>query len=90
MHLTAVALSKGTWKPIPTMVPTKIERLQISNSLLAHTQGQRLQALTKTSFQGFRDFDLSISMRDSKTYECLILFGGYRATAISTLKSLEY
>ena len=89
MHLTAVALSNGTWKPIPTMVPTKIERLQISNSLLAHAQDQRLQAFTKTSFQGFRDFDFSISAFDSETKECLVSFEGYRATAISTLKSIE-
>jgi len=87
IHLTAVALSNGTWEPIRTMVPTKIQRFWVSNDLLAHTENQRLQVYTHPTFRGYRDAEFTIAAFDTVENECQIAVEGYRGTAISSLES---
>lgn len=87
MQLTAVAFSKGTWEPIETMVPTKIRKLWISNDLIAHKEGQRLQILAEQTFKGFRDTEYMVCAVDNIQNECQILCEGYRGTSISSLES---
>ena len=84
MHLTAVGDSAGTWNPLRTMVPTKIAKLWISNDLLMHKEGQKLQVLTYPKFQGYRDTEFNGIAFDNLAGECQILLEGYRATAITS------
>ncbi len=87
MHLTIVALSKGTWEPIQTMVPTKIKKLWVSNDLLVHSQSEILKLYARTTFRGYRDAEASVYAFDSDSHECRIMVEGYRGTAISSLES---
>ncbi|EDN95526.1 hypothetical protein SS1G_11404 [Sclerotinia sclerotiorum 1980 UF-70] len=86
MHLTAAAESKGTSNPLRTMVPTKIEKLWISNDLLLHAENQTIQIFTHPTFQGYRDTEFSVVAFDNLAHECQIVLEGYRATAITSLE----
>ena len=87
LHLTIVALSKGASEFVPTMVPTRVQKLWISNELLIHTQDQKLRLRASSTFRGYRDAEFAISAYDSTDKQCLILIEGYRGTAISSVES---
>ena len=89
MHLTAIAESDGSWTPIPTLVPSKLEQLWISNDLLSHSPGQRLQAMSRPTFHGYRDYEYSSAAYDTQTNRCQIFQQGYRFTAITELEPLD-
>lgn len=84
-HLTLVALSKGGWEPVPTILPTHLESMWISNRLLARNKDQQLKVYTKPTFQGYRDFDSLVYAFDSIDKEYQISLEGYRGTAVSIL-----
>ena len=86
-HLTIAALSKGGRKPVPTMVPTQIDSLWISNNLLAHTDKQELKVYAKSTFQGYRETEFSVWAFDMTNNECQIRLEGYRGTAVSSIES---
>lgn len=89
MHLAAIAESDGSWTPIPTLVPSKLEQLWISNDLLSHNPGQRLQVLTRPTFHGYRDYESSSAAYDTQTKRCQIFQQGYRFTTITELEPLD-
>ena len=85
-HLTIVALSKGASESIPTMMPTQLRDLWISNSLLTNTFEDRIKVYAKTTFQGYREADFSIVALNTTNNEPQIVVEGYRGTATSTLE----
>ena len=74
--------SKGSWQAIPTMVPTQINSLWISNDLLKRTKKTAIDVYTEPTFHGYRETDFrSISLNADKKPQVVV--EGYRMTALS-------
>lgn len=85
-HLTVVGLSKGASETIPTIVPTHLRDLWISNSLLTKPHNDEIKVYSKTTFQGYREADFSIVALNTTDNEPQIVTEGYRGTATTTLE----
>ncbi|KAF2279780.1 phenolpthiocerol synthesis polyketide synthase ppsA [Westerdykella ornata] len=87
-QLPLVAVSKGSWQAIPTMIPNGVRDLWLSAKLLDQENTDIF--LTTTSVQtGSRNFDFTITASTSAGGELLATFDGYHCAAISTLKAHE-
>jgi len=86
-HLTVAAFSKGGWEQVPTMVPTQLKSMWISNHLLDHSKSRELKVYAKPTFQGYREVEFSVRAFDPMDDMLAISLEGYRGTAISSLKS---
>ena len=86
-HLTIVALAKGGWEPIPTMVPTQLRTMWISDRLRSDDSLDALNLLANQIFRGYREAEFSVQGQDPTSGERLISVEGYRGTAISNLES---
>jgi acyl transferase domain-containing protein/NADPH:quinone reductase-like Zn-dependent oxidoreductase len=84
-HITVTAISRGGWKPIPTMVPTYLQELWISSKLLDGTNLNSLQLCSKSVSHGLRDADFNMTAIDEGSGELIITADMYRATAISSV-----
>ncbi|RMZ67076.1 polyketide synthase [Pyrenophora seminiperda CCB06] len=84
-HLTVTAISRGGWKPIPTMVPTYLQDLWISSKLLHNTDMSSLQICSESMSNGLRDADFNMTVVDDRSGELVISASQYRATAISSV-----
>ncbi|KAL8893510.1 MAG: hypothetical protein Q9192_005191 [Flavoplaca navasiana] len=84
-HLTVTAITRGGAVSIPTMVPTHLHSLWISNSLLTKPNHTSIKAFSSSRAKGFREAEFDIIALDSATKEPLIVLDGYRATAITSL-----
>ena len=80
---TLVALTKGGTDKTPTMVPTRIRSLWISNELLDHSDTDSLSVHSHLTFQGFRDSDFSILALETRNSKPCVVIEGYRITAIN-------
>ena len=85
-HLTSVAQSKGGFEAIPTSVPTRLQSMWISNSLLA-LKNHKLEVHAKNTFQGYREAEYSIKAFDAINNECQISCQAYRGVTISNLET---
>ena len=79
---TIVALTKGGTENSPTMIPTRIQSLWISNDLLDCSETDSLSVYSHLTFQGFRESDFSILALDANNKTCIAV-EGYRITAIT-------
>lgn len=79
---TIVALTKGGAEISPTMVPTRIRSLWISNELLDFSDTDSLSVHSQLTFQGFRESEFSILALDTNNSKPCIVIEGYRITAI--------
>jgi acyl transferase domain-containing protein/NADPH:quinone reductase-like Zn-dependent oxidoreductase/SAM-dependent methyltransferase len=84
-HITVTAISRGGWKPIPTMVPTYMQELWISSKLLSDLDLSSLQLCSKSVSHGLRDADFNMTAIDERSGELVITADMYRATAISSV-----
>ena len=80
---TIVALTKGATISCPTMVPTRIRSLWISNDLLKYSDTDSLSVLSHLTFQGFRESEFSILALDNVNNKPCIAIEGYRITAVN-------
>ena len=80
---TIVALTKGGTYNSPTMIPTRIRSLWISNELLDHSDTDSLSVHSHLTFQGFRDSEFSILALETKYNKPCMVVEGYRLTAIN-------
>ena len=80
---TVVALTKGGTESSPTMVPTSIRSLWISNDLLDYPGTDSLSIHTHLTFQGFRESEFSIVAADTNNNKPCIVVEGYRITAVN-------
>ena len=87
---TVVTLSKGGTESSPTMVPTRIRSLWISNELLDFSDNDGLSVHTQLTFQGFRESEFSILALDTKHNKPRIVIEGYRITAINKSTHQRY
>lgn len=81
---SVVALSLGGTKDTPTMIPTRIKDMWISNKLLGKLDGDKVTVHTKTILQGYREADFEILALDPVDEGPRITIAGYRVTALST------
>ncbi|KAE8858793.1 hypothetical protein PTNB73_08273 [Pyrenophora teres f. teres] len=84
-HLTVTAISRGGWKPIPTMVPTYLQELWISSKLLHDPDASSLQICSESLSRGLRDADFNMTAVDDRSGDLVISASQYRATAISSV-----
>ena len=80
---TIVALTKGGIENSPTMVPTRIRSLWISNELLDYSDTDSLSVHSHLTFQGFRESEFSILALDTINNKPCIAIEGYRITAVN-------
>ncbi|KAL8855884.1 MAG: hypothetical protein Q9178_007504 [Gyalolechia marmorata] len=85
LQLTVTAITKGGWQSIPTMVPSRLDNLWLSNALLTRPSLESIKAFSKSRLEGFREREFDIIALDPSTDEPLIVVDGYRATAVSSL-----
>lgn len=84
LQLAIVAFSKGGSAPSPTMVPTNVRSMWVSNSLVDRPSETKLEALAKTTFQGYREADFWIAAFNDKGPQ--IVIDGWRQMAVSNLE----
>lgn len=83
-QVSMAAISNGSWDAIPTMVPTRVASLWISNRLLHRQNGSEIDLYASRTFRGYREADLSIIARDCEK-KTLIAVEGWRETALNDL-----
>ena len=87
---TIVALTKGGAETCPTMVPTRIRNLWISNEMLNYSDTHGLSVHSHLTFQGYRESEFSILALDSRTNKPCITIEGYRITAVNQSDDKHY
>ena len=79
---TIVALTKGGTESCPTMIPTRIRSMWISNELMKYSDTNSLSVHSHLTFQGFRESEFSILALDADHDKPCIAVEGYRITAV--------
>ena len=87
---TIVALTKGGIENCPTMVPTRIRKLWISNEVLNYPDNDSLSVHSHLTFQGYRESEFSILALDTKNNKPCIAIEGYRITAVDQPNDQHY
>ncbi|KAL9595035.1 MAG: hypothetical protein Q9219_006685 [cf. Caloplaca sp. 3 TL-2023] len=82
-QLCMAAVGNGSWDVIPTMVPTRLKSLWISNSLLKSDNNTPLNIYASVSLRGFRDTEFSVVAQDSEE-KPQIIAEAWRETALDT------
>ena len=80
---TMVALTKGGTESSPTMIPTRIRSMWISNELMKYSDTNSLSVHSHLTFQGFRESEFSILALDTDNDKPCIVIEGYRITAVN-------
>ena len=87
-HLTLAAISRGGWDNIPTMVPTQLRNLWISNDLLKRTEESELMIYTKPTFSGYRETDFWIVAMNARK-QAQIVVEDWRMMALTNATMLS-
>ena len=82
---TIVALTKGGTESCPTMIPTHIRSMWISNELMEFSDTNSLSVHSHLTFQGFRESEFSILALDTDYHKPCIAVEGYRITAVNNI-----
>ncbi|KAL9609839.1 MAG: hypothetical protein Q9167_005427 [Letrouitia subvulpina] len=83
-QVSMAAISNGSWDAIPTMVPTRLASLWISQSLLHRQNGSEIDLYASRTFRGYREAELSIFARNSEK-KTVIAVEGWRETALNDI-----
>jgi len=84
-QLTVAAFTRAGWIPIPTMVPTYIHTLWLSNDFFTQPDVDSIRVSSISKSKGYREADFDILAVNSVTGEPLIVVDSYRATAVTSL-----
>ena len=84
-QLTVTAFTRGGWIQIPTMVPTYLHNLWISNDFFARPELESIRVHSTSRSKGYREADFDILALDSANGKPLIVVDSYRATAVTSL-----
>ena len=88
LQLSLAALSHGSWKVLPTMVPTNVESIWVSHSLLDRSIGAKLHAYAETMFQGYREADFRVVAVDDDG-NAKISVENWREMAVTSLDAFQ-
>lgn len=83
-QLQMAVISNGSWDKIPTMVPTQLKSLWISNNLLKRADTSEIHVYTKSTFIGFREADFHV-LALSPDGNVQIIVHGSRETALNSV-----
>lgn len=83
IQLAIVAFSQGASVPFPTMIPTNVKSIWISNSLLDRSAGAKMDVFAKTTFKGYREADFWIAAFNGK--DAQIVIDDWRQMAVTNL-----
>ncbi|ERF74612.1 hypothetical protein EPUS_00742 [Endocarpon pusillum Z07020] len=89
-HLAVVGLTKGGWEPVPTIVPTMILDMWVSNELLTRTTLKHGKAFARSSWNGYREVDSKIVLLHPETEETLLAIDSYRGTVVGSLDAYRW
>lgn len=84
-HLTVTAITGGGWTPIPTMVPTNLRALFVSNAFLTRPGLDFIKAYSRSLSQSYREATFNIIAVHPTTYEPMVVVDDYQATAVTSL-----
>ncbi|TDZ28552.1 Highly reducing polyketide synthase alt5 [Colletotrichum spinosum] len=89
-HLQRVALPRGGWNPVPTMVFSHLRKLWVSQKLFKTGGNPQLRVATHETMRAFRESECRTTVVFDDTAEPVIVLDGQRGTAITRLqKSAE-
>jgi acyl transferase domain-containing protein len=77
MQVGLAGYSRDGHHKVPIVIPTKIQSMRISHSLLARRSATKLIALSKMTSTGFRESDFSIAAVD-QTHQLSVTIKGFR------------
>lgn len=84
LQVILVALSKGGTEPIPTLVPTQIEEMWLSNDLLdKQPYNDRMQLFSKCKANGLREIESNITAFDLISGQTRVRITGMQVVAIA-------
>ena len=84
IQLAIVVFSQGGSKPSPTMIPTTVRSMWVSNSFLNRPKGAKLEAYAKKTFQGYREADYWMAAFSGE--DAQIVIDDWRQMAVSNLE----
>ena len=87
-QLAMAAFSQGSKIPFPTMVPTNVKSLWISNALLNRSSEAKLETYAKTTFRGYREADFWIAALNEEN-EPRIVVENWRQMSVTTLDAFQ-
>ena len=82
LQLNLIGISNGGKDPIPTMVPTRIRKLWISEDSMSGSQST-LRAYTKSAYKGYRGSESSICVKTCGKEHMGMIVEGFESTIIS-------
>ena len=87
-QLVVVALSKGTEKDIPTVMPTRIGKLWITGRGISHPSTNTVKAHARGAFSGRRKATGSMFAMDETTDDVLVLLENTEITTVATREAV--
>ncbi|CAA9961740.1 hypothetical protein PTMSG1_05117 [Pyrenophora teres f. maculata] len=83
-HLQMVALSKGGWQPIPTMMFSHLKDLWVSHKLFTAESNAQIRAATHETMRSFREAECKTVVLLADSLEPVLVAEGQRGTAITS------
>jgi len=83
-HLQMVALSKGGWQPIPTMMFSHLKDLWVSHKLFTAENNAQIRAATHETMRSFREAECKTVVLLADSLEPVLVAEGQRGTAITS------
>ncbi|EKG10605.1 Beta-ketoacyl synthase [Macrophomina phaseolina MS6] len=83
-HLQMVALSRGGWQPIPTMMFSHLKDLWVSHKLFTAGNDAQLRAATHETMRSFREAECKTVVLFADSLEPALVAEGQRGTAITS------
>ena len=82
LQLSFLALSQGGEMNIPSLVPSQIRKLWVSNTGLNDPTISEIIAYNKSAFQGFREAESTVAALDASESKVKIVIEGYGKVAL--------
>jgi Polyketide synthase dehydratase/Methyltransferase domain len=82
LQLSFLALSQGGEKIIPSLVPTQIQKLWVSNTGLSDQTSSEIIAYNKSAFLGFREAESTVFAMDASESKLKVVIEGYGKVAL--------
>ena len=82
-QLNLIAISNGGTENIPTLAPTRIQKMWISASNMSGTLAGRLTTYSKSAYKGYRNSDSSMLVSSEADGQTRMIVDGFEATIVS-------
>lgn len=82
-QLNLIAISNGGTENIPTLAPTRIQKMWISASNISGTSAGRLTTYSKSAYKGYRNSISSMLVSSEVDGQTRMIIDGFEATIVS-------